>query len=370
MSQPTIAKILIVDDEIAQMRALCATLGEQGYETHGFSSGAEALAAMAQAKFDLLLSDLMMPGMDGIALLQAALKIDSDLVGVIMTGQGTISTAVDAMKSGALDYILKPFKLSAILPVIERALTMRRLRLENIALERQVREHATELEIANRELEAFSYSISHDLRAPLRAVTMMAQMVCEDCAGQIPPESFHNLGRVVAGAERMNQLIEDLLRFSRCSRQPLELRPLDLNLLVNSALKDLAEENAAREVELRLTTLPERKGDVALLRQVFVNLLGNAYKFTGQRKPAVIEVGVNGTGADAVFFVRDNGAGFSMKYVDRLFGVFQRLHDQTEFKGTGIGLSIVQRIIQRHGGRIWAEGEEGKGAAFFFTLPT
>ena len=209
------ARILIVDDEAAQMKALCDTLRDHNYETAGFVSGHTALAALRESRFDLLLADLMMPEMGGIALLQAALEIDPHLVGIIMTGEGTIATAVEAMKSGAFDYILKPFTLRVIVPVLSRALSVRRLRLENAELEERVRERTAELETANKELDAFSYSVSHDLRAPLRAIHGFASILNEDFCASMPGKAQELLNHVITSAGRMEQLIEDLLRFSR-----------------------------------------------------------------------------------------------------------------------------------------------------------
>ncbi len=363
------ARIIIVDDETAQMRALCNTLQDHHYETTGFSAPKEALAALQQGReFDLILADLMMPEMDGITLLKAALEVDPDLVGVVMTGQGTIDTAVKAMKAGAVDYILKPFKLSAILPILSRALAIRRLRAENAELARCVRQHAAELENANRELEAFSYSVSHDLRAPLRAVDGFTGMVLTRYADQMPPDAKRLLLQVDSSAKRMGQLIEDLLRFSKLSRQPLSKGRVNLAETVNVIVQELRNDAAGRELEIRIGELPEVHGDASLLRQVFVNLLSNAFKFTRQTK-ALIEVGCDTDGEENVFFVRDNGAGFDMAYAQKLFMVFQRLHTEDQFEGTGVGLSIVQRIVQRHGGRIWARAEVGKGATFYVALP-
>jgi hypothetical protein len=370
------ARILIADDEIRQMTALCDTLRDHGYEPEGYASGAAALEALRGGKFDLLLTDLMMPEMDGIELLQAVHDVDPDVVGIMMTGHGTIDTAVEAMKAGALDYILKPFKLSAILPVLARALTVRRLRLENVALQTRVQERTAELEAANRELEdanreleAFSYSVSHDLRTPLRHIDGFSRMLRDDFAPQIPPEGQRLLQRVCEGATRLGMLIDDLLSFSRLSRQPLVKRSVSLAALVAEVIDELEKEREGREVEIRLGALPDCEGDASLLKQVFVNLLSNAQKFTRGRAPAVIEIGCEGKDGEVTCTVRDNGAGFDMAHAGKLFGVFHRLHRADQFEGTGVGLSIVQRIVQRHGGRIWVEAEVDRGAAFHFTLP-
>jgi hypothetical protein len=373
MSGP--ARLLIVDDEVALLKALCDTLREEGYETTGFTSGKDALTALRSAKFDLLLADLTMPGMDGIALLQGALQADPELVGVIMTGEGTIATAVAAMTTGALDYILKPFKLSVILPVLSRALAMRRLRLENAALAQRLREHAADLETANRELEAankdleaFSFSVSHDLRAPLKTIDGYFRIIEEKLHGNLDESSRRFFAAVHDTAERMGRLIDDLLAFARLGRQPLSKQPVSVSALVRQVLEEQRKELGKRPIELRVGDLPDAVGDPALLKQVWVNLLSNAFKFTRNKEPARVEVGCEQIAGRRTYFIRDNGVGFDMRHAEKLFESFLRLHGAAEFEGTGVGLSIVHRVIQRHGGRIWAEAEAGKGATFYFTL--
>jgi hypothetical protein len=227
MTDALSSRILIVDDETAHMKALCDTLRGQGYQTTGFAAPGLALASLEKGQFDLLLTDLMMPEMDGITLLAEARRIDPQLVGIIMTGAGTIATAVEAMKSGAMDYILKPFKLSAVLPVLERALSVRSLRLQNAALELRVRERTAELEMANNELEAFSYSVSHDLRAPLRHIDGFTDIVMKKHGAQMPVEARELLEVVSGESRRMSQLIDDLLRFARLGRQPLNKQSIN-----------------------------------------------------------------------------------------------------------------------------------------------
>ncbi|MBI3706619.1 MAG: response regulator, partial [Proteobacteria bacterium] len=324
MPDSPLPRILIVDDEAAQMRALCDTLRDQGYETVGFTDGKTALDALSGTRFELLLADMMMPGMDGITLLHAAQRTDPDLVGIIMTGEGTIATAVEAMKTGALDYILKPFKLSAILPVLARALAVRHLRIANAELEHSVRERTTELETANKELEAFAYSVSHDLRAPLTVVLGCADLLLEDHMAQLPPRAQQLVKEVDSGAVRMRQLIDDLLRLSRLGRQPLSKLPINVSALVREVLEEVQKEQGGRRVEVRVGDLPDSVGDPGLLKQVFANLLSNAFKFTRGRERPVVEVMWQQVAGEKVYSVRDNGAGFDMRQAKDLFGAFHR----------------------------------------------
>lgn len=367
MTEPV--RILVVDDELPQMQAICDTLRDHDYATTGFATAPEALAAIAPGRFDLLLTDLTMPGMDGISLIKAALERDPDLVCIVMTGAGTIASAVGSMKAGAFDYLLKPFRMNEILPVLARALAVRRLRLENAQLQERVRERTAELEAANSELEAFSYSVSHDLRAPLRVVSSFAGMLKEEHGPHLDADAQRLIERITVNAHRMDQLIVDLLHFSRLGRQPLARLPVDVAALVAEAVEEQRGAHPDRTVEVRIGDLPACIGDRALLAQVFTNLLSNAFKYTARRERALIEVGCRTEGGFHTYQVRDNGVGYDPRYAQKLFGVFSRLHGAEEFPGTGIGLSIVRRIVERHGGRIRAEAEEGVGATFFVTLP-
>jgi light-regulated signal transduction histidine kinase (bacteriophytochrome) len=238
----------------------------------------------------------------------------------------------------------------------------------NAELERRVAERTAQLEAANRELEAFSYSVSHDLRAPLRAIDGFSQAVMEDFSGLLPAEGVRYLQTIRSGAQRMGALIDDLLAFARLHRQPVEAQIVDTDRIVRAALADLGSPWPDRRVDLRIGELPACRGDPVMLRQVWTNLLSNALKYTRKRDPATIDVGSANEAGEQVFFVRDNGTGFDMRYSDKLFGVFQRLHRADEYEGTGVGLAIVQRIVQRHGGKAWGEAAIDRGATFYFTL--
>ena len=254
---------------------------------------------------------------------------------------------------------------------INRDITARKLSEERIhRLNADLQSRAAELETANKELEGFSYSVSHDLRAPLRAVDGFARMLTEDCAERLNDDGRRMLGVIRSESQRMARLIDDLLAFSRLGRQALEPQEIDMHGLARGVFDELAALETGRELRLALAPLPPARGSEAMLRQVWANLVSNAIKFTSGCAVAEIEIGtrVDADGS-AVYFVKDNGAGFDMRYADKLFGVFQRLHAQEEFTGTGVGLALVQRIVSRHGGRVWAEAEVGRGATFFFTIP-
>ena len=369
MSTGTEGHLLIVDDEAAQMRALCDTLALEGYTTRGFSSAREALAAVKPGEFDLLLTDLMMPEMDGIALSNAVRERDPSIAVILMTGHGTIDTAVRAMKEGALDYILKPFKLNVILPVIGRALGVQRLRREVAELQERERLRSEELAAAYRDLESFSYSISHDLRAPLRTIDGFAKMLEEDFAEPLGEEGRRRLDIIRGGSQKMDRLIVGLLEFSQAGRRPLDLSLIDMTLMANSAAAEVMALYTGPPPRIDIGDLPPAPADGTVIRQVWCNLIGNALKYSAKRADPQIKVSGRVEGREAIYQVEDNGAGFDMAYADKLFGVFQRLHKAQDFAGTGVGLAIVHRIVTRHGGRIWAHGERDVGARFYFTLP-
>jgi len=355
------ARVLVADDN-GDLRTFLASLLAPHYDVETVADGREALAAIRARKPDLVLSDVMMPNLDGLGLVRA-LREDPGtrtLPVILLSARAGQEASLEGLSAGADDYLAKPFTSQELLARVRTHLTMARARDELNA----------ELARANEEQKAFSYSVSHDLRAPLRAIDGFSKMLLDDHAGQLDDQGRDYLRKVRAGTKRMGELIDDLLQLSRVTSAELNRSPIELSELARSIGDELQRKEPARTVGLSIQDGLAADADGRLLRIVLDNLLGNAWKFTAKTAEPRIEFGTEQRDGARVFFVRDNGAGFDMKYADKLFRPFQRLHKESEFPGTGIGLATVRRIVERHGGRVWAEGAPGRGASVFFTLPS
>ncbi len=357
-------KVLLVDDVQANLVALEGILGRMPCQLVRANSGNEALRLLLKQEFAVMLLDVQMPQMDGYEVAQhARANPDTREVPVIFVTatHETKESVLRGYDAGAFDLLFKPIDpyvlRSKVQVFLDLYLGRQRLRAEIAAHQRTL-----------AEVEAFNYSVSHDLRAPLRPLEGFSKVLIEDYADKLDDRGRDYLTRIRAAAGRMGQLIDDLLELSRVSRTDLRRRPLDISELVDAIVREIRADGANGEREVVCPTGLTDSGDPGLLRIVLENLLRNAWKFTQKQPQPRVEFGRTTAANEVVYFVRDNGVGFDTAYASKLFQPFQRLHG-AEFAGTGIGLAIVDRIIRRHGGRIWGESSPGQGATFFFTLP-
>ncbi|MEX2540287.1 MAG: ATP-binding protein [Trueperaceae bacterium] len=375
MSEEREQRILVVNDNEIGRYATVRALQLAGFAVSEGGSGAEALAKAAERP-DLILLDVKLPDMDGFEVCRR-LKADPDtlLIPVLHLSATFLDaeSQVRGLESGADGYLTYPLEPPVLVATIRAHLRARKAEEEvrrlNERLEQRVAKRTAELEASNQELEAFSYSISHDLRAPLRGIDGFSHALLEDYSDRLDEVGRQYLRRIRDGASRMSELIDDLLNLSRMARSALRREQVDLSGLAQSVIDGLRAADPTRKVDVRIEPGVVVEGDRGLLQTALENLLENAWKFSRKHEPALIEFGTRSVDGQTACFVRDNGAGFDMRYSDKLFVAFQRLHMNDAFEGTGIGLAIVNRIIRRHGGRVWAEGDIGKGAAFYFTVP-
>ena len=371
--------VLVIEDEQTQRMVLRAVLERDGFSVEEAVDGVEGLHAFDRVRPDIVLLDVRMPVMDAFATCAALRRRPGgDRVPILMlTILNDIESINRAYEAGATDFITKPVAWPVLghrLRYMQRASeAFQILARSETELMRRVAERTAELnaanvelEAANHELEAFTYSVSHDLRAPLRVVCSYAAVLKSEAVA--PDSRDHELlGRIVSQIQRMSSMIDDLLRFSHISRgSGLTLEQVDLASLVARTIRSMRAGHP--RAAINVSPLPNARCDAGLMQQVFENLIGNALKYSAKKDAPEVEIGIESSGGENVFFVRDNGAGFDMAHAQTLFGVFRRFHNESEFPGIGVGLAIVKRIIERHRGRIWAQSSPEAGATFYFTL--
>jgi signal transduction histidine kinase len=375
MSEQTFTVLLIEDNpgDARLIQEMLANGTGDRFDVETADRLGTALVRLRAGGIDALLLDQSLPDSQGWDTFDKE-KAQAPSVPIVeLTGLRDEALALRMVQGGAQDFVAKIELNGGVLPrairyAIEREKSEQQIRRFNEELEERVKARTAELEAANQELEAFSSSVSHDLRGPLHLIDGFSTILEETHGSLLNPEGRKCLERIHKGVLEMASIIESLLNLSRLGRRQLKIQPTSLNEVVALVLADLQAEIHDRQIVWKVGDLPLVECDQGLIKQVLINLIGNSVKYTRPRDVAVIELGQTTVDGEQVIFVRDNGAGFDMKYADKLFGAFQRLHRHEDFEGTGVGLATVRRIVQRHGGRIWAEAELDKGATFYFTL--
>jgi two-component system, NtrC family, sensor kinase len=384
-------KILVVDDSVTYVQEVAEQLRQEGYDVITARSGEEALELLAVQPVNCILLDLMMPGLSGQETCRRIKGTPElrDIPLILHTSLDEQEAMIEGINAGADDYIAKSSDLEVLRARVKAQLRRKQFEDENrnirerllqkeleVAAANSARELAEaraafveELERKNKELEAFSYSVSHDLRAPLRAINGFSRLVLEDHSATLEAEAQNYLRKVCAASQRMGELIDDLLQLSRVGRAAVSRQRTDLSVIARDITENLKGANPDRQVTVQIEDQLTADADSRLIRIVLENLLGNAWKFTAKSPQASIDFRAEKNKEGTVYMVRDNGVGFDMRYSEKLFRPFQRLHLESDFPGTGIGLATVYRVIDRHGGRIWAESGLNQGATFCFTIP-
>lgn len=373
-------KCLLVDDLPENLKALSHLLENEKVEIHTALSGTEALELLLENEYALALIDVQMPLMDGFELaeiMRSTFKTKSIPIIFVTAADHDRARLFKGYEAGAVDFMFKPLFPQVVLGKVrvfidlynQKKLLEETFMKANEELERKVQERTHELISVQKEMEAFSYSVSHDLRAPLRSMNGFSNLLMSDYADKLDDVGQDYLRRINNAAKKMGELIDGMLILSHLSRQERKKENVDLSEMSREILSELQKDEPERKVEINIADDLSVEADKALMFALMENLLENAWKYTSRISHPKITVGSEMIDNKKVFFVKDNGAGFNMKFVDMLFGAFQRLHAPAEFSGTGIGLATSKRIIDRHGGKIWATAEIDKGATFYFYVP-